>query len=37
VRIAEPLEGVEAVLVTAEPSPGSPAPTSDPVITSNLT
>jgi anti-sigma-K factor RskA len=37
VRIAEPLDGVEAVLVTAEPSAGSPAPTSAPVITTNLT
>lgn len=37
VRIAEPLDGVEAVLVTAEPSPGSPAPTSAPVIASELT
>jgi len=36
VRIAEPLDGVEAVLVTAEPSAGSPAPTSAPIITSNL-
>jgi hypothetical protein len=37
VRIAEPLDGVEAVLVTAEPSAGSPAPTSAPIITSELT
>ena len=37
VRIAEPLDGVEAVLVTAEPSPGSRVPTSAPVITSQLT
>jgi hypothetical protein len=37
VRIAEPLDGVEAVLVTAEPSPGSRVPTSAPVITSELT
>jgi len=37
VRIAEPLDGVEAVLVSVEPSPGSPAPTSAPVISSNLT
>jgi len=36
VRIAEPLDGVEAVLVTAEPSPGSQAPTSAPIIASEL-
>jgi hypothetical protein len=37
VRIAEPLDGVEAVLVTAEPSAGSPTPTSAPIIISELT
>lgn len=37
VRIAESLDGVEAVLVSAEPSPGSPAPTSAPIISSTLT
>jgi hypothetical protein len=36
VRIAEPLDGVEAVLVTVEPSADSPAPTSTPVISSSL-
>jgi hypothetical protein len=36
VRIAEPLDGVEAVLVTAEPDADSPAPTSVPVIASYL-